>query len=722
MPRLSKVPATKDDDPGLIEEIEDNTPFASDGSGILQNEDLLRLVRTTKGASQVVSSFAESALGQSNWGVLLGAAPNALGRLGQCFVLASDPLAGSLVFSDPNSIGLRYPSLRPNLIECAHLGRDAFNQAEECMKNVSMLAGGVCELGGNIDMIVEAVEDPDLAELDLPDQLAKLKEISTTSVEDIKAVKRKFDDWAKFVRAIHKACVAKDDQLEKNKRELGDDIKVQEITQQKKHDLINKAESETEEYRRQRDARQEEFRKAQKAQNRGRWVDLGRGAASMITTTAKIYNDPVSSVVGFLGKAFNAEMKPPIKLPAFAPDPKDPLHHRDPGYALAQGLLEYLHRLQTALTCQNGVPEYYGVDWEGLCGDAQTQTERTIAYICNGFQDVATRFATEQTAVAKQARRAAEPGQKVAGMIRKAVRSEHNVQQDTSALLFRDADTWRKNAKGSLEDVAAIIEQGYNDAKREEAEKQKLMAEQISDRKPSPAELRFRRFRHSQRALYEAEERLHRRMEAEMKEAEDFSRMELRLEKMLMEKANMSQVKEILGDCVEQLQYFCENLDELVRFFASVQTMITYMDQTRVDQFSQKAITTRRLADRHRESAADATEDERQSREKKEKARLEGLRLQALELKGHYMVVQAMANTYAEVSGLYILPGIKTIERLGLPDAKKMTKEERVAKISEVSKMARKAKRDVAGLANIRRKQLWAAITVDRSVIEDVED
>ncbi|KAI1422216.1 hypothetical protein F5Y12DRAFT_644149 [Xylaria sp. FL1777] len=720
MPRPSTVPATNDDEPGLLGEIEDNTPFASDGSGILQNEDLLRLVRTTKGANQVVSSFAESALGQSNWGVLLGAAPNALGRLGQCFVLASDPLAGSLVFSDPNIIGLRYPSLRPNLIECAHLGRNAFNQAEECMKNVSMLADGVCELGGNIDMIVEAVEDPDLAELDLPDQLAKLKEISTTSVQDIKAVKRKFDDWAKFVRAIHKACVAKDDQLEKNKRELDDDITVQEITKQKKHDLINKAELETEEYRRQRDARQEEFRKAQKAQNRGRWADLGRGAASMITTTAKIYNDPVSSMVDFFGKAFNTETKPPIKLPAFAPDPKDPLHHRDIGYALAQGLQEYLFKLQSALTSQNGLAEYYGVDWEGLCGYAQT--ERNIVYIWNGFQGMTSQFATEQTPVAKQVRVVVRPGEKVAAMIREVVRSERNMQQDTSALLSRNADTWRNDTKGSLEAVSAIIEQGYRDVEREEAEKEKLRAEQISDRKPSSAELRFRHLQHSQQALFDAEKRLRRRMEAEMKVAEDFNLMELRLEKMLMEKANMSQVKEILGDCVEQLQYFCENLDELVRFFASMQTMITYMDQTRVDQFSQKAITTRKLADRYRESAADATEDERKSREKKEKARLERLRLQALELKGHYIVVQAMANTYAEVSGLYILPGIKTIERLGLPDAKKMTKEERAAKISEVGSMARKAKQDVASLANTRRKELWAAITVDRSAIEDIKE
>ncbi|KAI0191872.1 hypothetical protein F4808DRAFT_381415 [Astrocystis sublimbata] len=700
---------------GLVNDVP--STFSDDTSGFLRNEDLLRLVRTTKGANQVVSSFAENALGQSNWGVLLGAAPNALRRLGQCFILASDPLAGSLVFANSDTIGLKYPSLRPNLIECAHLGRDAFNEAEQCMKSVSMLAGGVCELGGNIDMIVEAVEDPDLAELDLPDQLAKLKEISTTSVEDIKAVKKKFDAWGEFVRAIHKACVAKDDQLEKNKSELDDEITVQEMTKQRKQTLVQKAEEQIEEIRRQRDDRQEEFRKAQKAQNRGIWADLGRSAASMVNMTASIYLDPVSSVMDLFSRAFEPPEEEATKVPAFEPDPKDPLHHRDIGYALAQGLQEYLYKLQAALISQNGVAEYCGVDWDGLRGDAQT--ERNIVYIWNGFQALASQFAKEQSPVAKQVRVAVRPGEKVAAMIREVVRSERNMQQDTSALLSRNADVWRSDVKGSLETVSAIIEQGYKDVDREEAEKEKLRAEQISARKPSSAELRFRHLQHAQRALFDAERRLRRYMQAEMKEAEGFTLMELRLEKMLMEKANMTQVKEILGDCVEQLQYFCENLDELVRFFAGMQTMISYMDKTRVDQFAQKAITTRKLADRYKATAADVSEDERLERERKEKQRLENIRLQALELKGHYIVVQAMADTYAEVSGLYILPGIRTIERLGLPDAKKMTRDERALQIAEVGRMARQTRDSVAGLANKKRKQLWAAITVDRDAIEE---
>ena len=71
----------------------------------LQNHRLIRLVRTSAGADLYVNFIAQNALGRGNWGRLLGAAPDALGRLGQCFVLASDPLAASLVF--PESAGLQ---------------------------------------------------------------------------------------------------------------------------------------------------------------------------------------------------------------------------------------------------------------------------------------------------------------------------------------------------------------------------------------------------------------------------------------------------------------------------------------------------------------------------------------------------------------------------------------------------------------------------------------
>lgn len=61
-----------------------------------RNAELIRLVKSAAGRELFVSSAAANILDKSSWGSLLGAAPDALGRLAQCFVLVSDPVASSL--------------------------------------------------------------------------------------------------------------------------------------------------------------------------------------------------------------------------------------------------------------------------------------------------------------------------------------------------------------------------------------------------------------------------------------------------------------------------------------------------------------------------------------------------------------------------------------------------------------------------------------------------
>lgn len=84
----------------------DSEPFEPDDP--ILDDQLIRLIRTSAGSELFVNSVSQEMLkvGQMNWGDILSAAPDALGRLGQCFVLASDPVASSLVL--PESAGLPY--------------------------------------------------------------------------------------------------------------------------------------------------------------------------------------------------------------------------------------------------------------------------------------------------------------------------------------------------------------------------------------------------------------------------------------------------------------------------------------------------------------------------------------------------------------------------------------------------------------------------------------
>lgn len=66
------------------------------------------------------------------------------------------------------------------------------------------------KVSGQIDAIIEAVEDEDLAEIDLPEQLAALKRISEGCIEDTKAIKEKVGAWGDSAKSIYNACVDKD--------------------------------------------------------------------------------------------------------------------------------------------------------------------------------------------------------------------------------------------------------------------------------------------------------------------------------------------------------------------------------------------------------------------------------------------------------------------------------------------------------------------------------
>ena len=59
-------------------------------------------------------------------------------------------------------------------------------------------------------------------------------------------------------------------------------------------------------------------------------------------------------------------------------------------------------------------------------------------------------------------------------------------------------------------------------------------------------------------------------------------------------------MKDIVGDCVKHLHYFCERLDELTLFFTHMQQFIEDMDRTRVKPLSQTATVTKLLNEKAR--------------------------------------------------------------------------------------------------------------------------
>ncbi|CAH0025619.1 unnamed protein product [Clonostachys rhizophaga] len=95
--------------------------------------------------------------------------------------------------------------------------------------------------------------------------------------------------------------------------------------------------------------------------------------------------------------------------------------------------------------------------------------------------------------------------------------------------------------------------------------------------------------------------------------------------------------------------------------------------------------------------------------------------MEALELKARYFVANAMTTTYVEVSKRYIMPGVAQTDRLSLPDAPNMSKEERMQKNKEVNQLAKEARLNVTRLANACRDQYVATMSEKRGEIEEME-
>ncbi|KAI1820728.1 hypothetical protein F4861DRAFT_542653 [Xylaria intraflava] len=700
-------PQAHDHDPNVEEEVDDSSaedePSAvPDG---LQSAELIRLVSKAAGRDLYVGSVAQSALAQSNWGGLLGAAPDALGRLGQCFVLASHPLASSLMI--PEGSGLQYKSLKANLVRCSDLGRTTFREAEGKMRKISAVAHAVCEPLGTIDMILEDVEHDDLVEVDLPERLAMLKRSSQACTQDTKAIRALVGEWAEYAKAIHRACVEKDDDLGNEERDLGDQAELQKESVKMKHAQVDESKQQTNQYREQLQDRQREYTQAEKSYEKGEWKDMLMTVIEGGMDIAKSFITPWSLFSGRSrspgGRSSSEEH--------YVPDSNDPLHQQDRGYAMAECLVRVIHQLAELLTI--GPDDSAGVNWDAL-------SRRPGQHILIQIQDFQRQFVNKPTAVAMKVRAATEPAEEVALEIRRVSRDERNMNSDTPKKISELGPIWRKKVKDAESAICNIIEAGLEAAK-EAANAQKEKREKGERRNTgiSRAEIRFQRLRIAQQALLEAETRLNTRLEEDLKMTQEFNAMELKLMQLLSSKATMAQVKEIVAECVKHLQSFCEKLDELGAFFTHLQDFVEDMDRSRVDPFSTTAITTKTLGDRAKKEESEAA---RARKEKMKERKLQELKLRALELKGYYLVAGAMADTYVEVSTNHIIPAVNEVDRLSRPEAKSLSKEQRAAKITEVGKLAKEAKHQVKQLANARKRELISAMTIDRGEIEEIRE
>ncbi|CZR68788.1 uncharacterized protein PAC_18687 [Phialocephala subalpina] len=136
------------------------------------------------------------------WGEILRAAPLALHCLGECYLAASTPRAALIELNIPE-----YKHVRSNLVHCADLGRDAFQEAQAQMYQVQLSAQYICEPRGLLDKITKGLEHESLIKTLVPRCLTQLEQVAKQCEEGTEIMDQKFDLWAKKAAGIHQACL-----------------------------------------------------------------------------------------------------------------------------------------------------------------------------------------------------------------------------------------------------------------------------------------------------------------------------------------------------------------------------------------------------------------------------------------------------------------------------------------------------------------------------------
>ena len=81
------------------------------------------------------------------------------------------------------------------------------------------------------------------------------------------------------------------------------------------------------------------------------------------------------------------------------------------------------------------------------------------------------------------------------------------------------------------------------------------------------------------------------------------------------------------------------------------------------------------------------------------KPQKQSLLLDALNLRGNYLVAGELASVYYDISRKHIMPGVNTIERLGLRSTEDSSQTTSAEKARQILKYARKAQSEISKMA-----------------------
>ncbi|KAH7077657.1 hypothetical protein BKA63DRAFT_564232 [Paraphoma chrysanthemicola] len=161
-----------------------------------------QLQRASKVALQRVKQ--NTLLANSGWAEPLTAAPAAISVLAFIIKTAASkkvaglPVSSRDVFDEKGveKVGkLPSPYFHTNLLHCSDLGRSAFLEAQKRMSKINSTAFSLMEDGGQVGYLIELLEDPEDAKMNLKPAMQELKAQAEKCGNEVAQIQKKFEYW-----------------------------------------------------------------------------------------------------------------------------------------------------------------------------------------------------------------------------------------------------------------------------------------------------------------------------------------------------------------------------------------------------------------------------------------------------------------------------------------------------------------------------------------------
>ncbi|KAL5330488.1 hypothetical protein ACEPPN_000004 [Leptodophora sp. 'Broadleaf-Isolate-01'] len=635
---------------------------------------------------KVMDTTALQAILFDDWSEILRAAPLALSCLGECYVAASVPKSALIELEVPSS---PYKHVRSNLVHCADLGRDAFQEAQSQMNKVQLATRFICEPQGLIEKILKGVENERLATTLVPKLLKQLEQMAKRCEDGTEVMDKKFKAWLENSQDILKACLSSKDNttnaLDENKSNLYDAIATKNslVTETKK---LEKAESKAQADLDKATAEMWKAYKSAKPSIKNSLVDLGEGTIRLtkhaINKTLDIAEEVAKN--GFpqdfgIPRLVIREQRQQQASPASGPHQPQ---NFQVGGDIASFVLNTEVENQFSVLC--GIVAQDG-GMEDLLVNYRPAQSQLIEAVLRGLEVQLSQVPLAQSAdsevvAVREALASAVSITKEIQLAAEGMKKENKPKPEPQV-----SAGWKQNLGAALQNYGSHASQIRT---RRQQSAVSSMGAQSGGEGISIAKQRMQRVEVSTRIKDMMQESYRLAQEKREKAKLDLLKAELRAKRLNDENLTLGEIIAILKDCLAALADLKKQIQKLSSFFTELHNVVKSLSEDKMAVFIMEV---------------------------EAESPLEDIKYASHVLRINYAVTFELASMYVDVSKSQIMPGLDLLGTLSLMEHKSEGQK------TLMGNYVQKALVDINGIADKRRNELRQALRIDiRGEAEEV--